>query len=312
MKANVLPFSRYRSQKEFCAHEFFNIAKQDLIAAKVLYRKGLYPEALFFFQQSIEKAYKSYHLFSELGDNHTDSSTTSLPIMKIGHTPTKILERRALDMESRLKDIKRTIDSIPNHHEIYEKIGVDYAELIQQFSELRQVSSQISANRNSQRQMRLHELNDLIVDLSKIMKQSDRLNRDIKRISFDSASREQMKRKNLEMLSPFFKHFPEQAEKFTNENDLLFGNDFEKFEPIFKILIQNRANAGCINVIYSQLSIITQSHESSTRYSSITQSPIREYSRNHPVIRRFNTLVRYAEIANKKFDQIISLSEDLQ
>ena len=301
-----------KSQKEFCAQEFFNIAKQDLIAAKILYRNQLYPEALFFFQQSIEKAYKSYHLLSETGSNLTENSTTSLTIFKIGHTPTKILERQASDMESRLKEIKRIIDTVPNHQEIYENLGVDYTELIQQFSELRRVSSQISANCNSQRQMRLHELNDLIVDLSIMMKQSNRLSREIKKISFDNATREQMKRKYLETFSPIFKHFPEHAAKFTKEIDLLFGNDFEKIEPIFKTYIQHRSDAGCINVIYSQLSIITQSHESRTRYPGIDHSPIREYSRNHPVIQRFNTLVRYAEIANKKFDQIISSSGDLQ
>lgn len=301
-----------KSRKEFCAREFLNIAKQDLVAAKILYRNELYPEALFFFQQSIEKSYKSYHLFSEIGNTNTVDSTTSLSIIKIGHTPTKILERQASDMESRLKEIKRIVDTVPNHQEIYENIGVDYTELIQQFSELRQMSSQISANRNSQRQIRLHELNDVIVDLSIMMKQSHRLNRDITKISFNNASREQMKRKSLEMFTPIFKYFPEQAEKFTCEVDLVFGDDFGKFEPFFKIFIQNRSDAGCINVIYSQLSIITQSHESRTRYPGIDHSLVRVYSRNHPVIRRFNTLARYAEIANKKFDKIISSSGDLQ
>lgn len=42
--------------------ERLNIAKSDLEASRVLYENQLYPQAIFYFQQNVEKANKSLAL----------------------------------------------------------------------------------------------------------------------------------------------------------------------------------------------------------------------------------------------------------
>ena len=41
-------------------YNFLEIAKSDLSASKCLFNNDFYPQSLFFFQQSVEKAVKSY------------------------------------------------------------------------------------------------------------------------------------------------------------------------------------------------------------------------------------------------------------
>ncbi|MCD6371860.1 MAG: HEPN domain-containing protein, partial [Candidatus Aenigmarchaeota archaeon] len=46
--------------------ELLEIAKKDLESAKILYKNNLYPQAVFFFQQSVEKANKALGLMLKL------------------------------------------------------------------------------------------------------------------------------------------------------------------------------------------------------------------------------------------------------
>jgi hypothetical protein len=141
---------------------------------------------------------------------------------------------------------------------------------------------------------------------------SSRATRNIKGIIFNEATKEKMIKKTLETISPFLKFSPDLALEETNKVYNIFGKDFPKFEPVLKIIIQNRFELGCINVIYTNLSFITQGHESSTRYPEINNSPLTIYTQHHPLIRRFNALTRLAGIAHRKFDNILSSSEKLQ
>jgi hypothetical protein len=161
------------TQKEVCALEFFKIAKQDLLAAKVLYRHNLYPEALFFFQQSVEKAYKSYHIFGEIGNRQNMNASNVYSIKDIGHTPTKILEKQASNMEMRLTENMHIINAIPNSEEFYKKTGINFPEVIDQVSKLKQESAKISKERRISNKIQRKEVKRFIAKLSKIIKASN-------------------------------------------------------------------------------------------------------------------------------------------
>ncbi|MFH2142683.1 MAG: HEPN domain-containing protein [Bacteroidota bacterium] len=48
------------------ATTLLNIAQDDLKSSIILYEKGLYPQALFYFQQAVEKSNKAFALFNEI------------------------------------------------------------------------------------------------------------------------------------------------------------------------------------------------------------------------------------------------------
>ncbi len=299
-------------QKEIFAREFLKIAKQDLIAAKVLHRNELYPQALFFLQQSVEKGYKAYHLLSEQGVDNGKISRKDMTIWDIGHVPTKITEKQASDAAERFLKIKNQIDSFPNPEEIYANIGIDFSEMIQQFSTLKNTFAEISSSQRTTKKIRRCVLNNIINEMYISIKKSDRITREFRNITFDDMTKDKMKKKSLDLFLPIIKNSPEHAKKYTDMINDLFGENFQQIEPYIRISMQNRFESGCVNVIYSNLSIITQAHESSTRYPGFSCSPLKEYTRRHPIIQRFNTLTRFAETAHNKFNWILSSMENLQ
>jgi len=236
----------------------------------------------------------------------------NLSIRNIGHISTKISEKMASDMEERFSKIKKDIESFPNHEEINEIIGVDFSELIEQFSELKRMYSSLSSCKELPKKMRLHELDNLLGELYSMLKMSNRAVRNIQNIIFDDVMKEKMKQNALKTISPFLKYSPALTSEEIDKINKIFGTDFTKLEPILKIIIQNRFESGCINVIYSNLAITTQSHESSTRYPNIENSPLTIYTLHHPLVRRFNALARLTRIAHRKFDDILSSEENLQ
>jgi hypothetical protein len=312
MTCNNLNSTLEHAQKEYCAREFLKIAKQDLIAAKVLYKNELYPEALFFLQQSIEKGYKAYHLLSELNNDRQNITGKNLSIRKIGHIPTKIAEKQAAVMADRFQKIKNDIDKFPNRDEIYAAIDIDFPELIQQFHDSRDTYSDLSSSRNVSKKISLRELDGIINTLKICIRNSNTAFRNIKNSTYDEATLDEMKRNSERIMLPMLKSSPDLIEKEKDKLNKIFGKDFPKYEYLIKITIQNRLESGCVNTIYSNLSIITQTHESSTRYPEENNSPLRNYSGWHPLIKRFIVLSRLAGIAHKKFDGILSSAEKLQ
>ncbi|HEX7319980.1 MAG TPA: HEPN domain-containing protein [bacterium] len=63
---------------------FLNVAKKDLKAAQTLYARRLYPQAIFYLQQSIEKSFKAFGI---LYDNLTVVELKN----KVGHFPLRVL-----------------------------------------------------------------------------------------------------------------------------------------------------------------------------------------------------------------------------
>jgi HEPN domain-containing protein len=86
--------------------ELFDIANKDLEAAEVLYARGLYPQAIFSLQQSIEKASKS--LFVKVGA----AESTDLENF-ISHNPIEIIELLSKKEKEIQKENEKLMEKIP-------------------------------------------------------------------------------------------------------------------------------------------------------------------------------------------------------
>jgi len=162
--------------------ELLNIAKSDLEASRVLYENQLYPQAIFYFQQSVEKANKSLALV-------TKQVTEKELYRNIGHEAIKIHE----------KAIKRQKDK-------YEQFN-DHLKL---FPELREVG--FIENFNIKREIRQfdfflsyinkirHDKNKLIHmsswDISRLLKEMEKGKNDIQK-EMQNLSKFRMNDENL-------------------------------------------------------------------------------------------------------------------
>ena len=290
------------NQKISVAQNFLDVAKQDLTSSKILYRNSLFPQALFFLQQSVEKGYKSYHLLSELDNDKKDLKIGTLSTRKIGHTPTKITERIASKAEKRILSIKENIGLYPHPEEIYAVIGTDFSRLIRDLSESRKKYSQISKKSDMCKNINYNVLDELLSELFQLSRRSNETIRVIRNITFDESTKKRMKKEYEKLMIPIFQQIPGNSKNQIDEFTELFGDNFEQFEPTYKAFMEIFVESGYVNAIYAQLSVITQAHENLTRYPEIDKSPLLIYSQRHPIIRRFNTITWFTSIAHRKMD----------
>jgi hypothetical protein len=128
-----------------------------------------------------------------------------LGIRKIGHSPTKIFEKQASNMEVRLRNLKSNIELFPNPEEIYDAIGTDFSDLLQQFSDARKKYSEISTNLEKAKNIRLYELDEMIDELRFLIRQSNRFNRRFEDIIFNETIKVKMKEESLRIIDPIIR-----------------------------------------------------------------------------------------------------------
>ena len=84
------------------AETLFEIAKKDLEAAKCLFERELYPQAVFYLQQSVEKATKSFGNLSE------DEAKED-----IRHKSIKVYKKLLAEERKRLENLEKAIEKFP-------------------------------------------------------------------------------------------------------------------------------------------------------------------------------------------------------
>ena len=93
-------------------------ARKDLEASRILHKKKLYPQAVFYFQQSVEKSVKSFGLIEKMID---EKNLTN----KIGHKPLKIFTRliKKHDKRPKMKKIVKELEALQKDDKAYADIS---------------------------------------------------------------------------------------------------------------------------------------------------------------------------------------------
>jgi len=87
------------------AKNLLEIAKKDLKASKCLYDNGLYPQAVFYLQQSVEKATKTFGILSDFIDENELKDF-------VGHNPLKIHKKVFEEQKRIAENLNRIIGDI--------------------------------------------------------------------------------------------------------------------------------------------------------------------------------------------------------
>lgn len=82
------------------AEILLEISKRDLEAANCLYQNKFYPQAVFYLQQSVEKAAKSFGLLAKMIDESELKGS-------IGHNPLKIHKKIMDQQRQKIEEIKK-------------------------------------------------------------------------------------------------------------------------------------------------------------------------------------------------------------
>lgn len=297
------------STKQF-VRELLAIARKDLKAARLLYRKEFYPQAVFFFQQGVEKGYKAFALHSTvIREKKIDEKPT---ILNVCHTPTKITCISLDQEEKKSQKVKPIVDAVPEVKEVYAKLGINYEEYLHQRTTAKEYIANISKSPQDYRDLTLDDLDNVLTRLSAYSEDFDAGRRSLRQIKLNAETKEMMKRELLDSFEPLKERCPGIIESIKSEFDKAFESEILSSSRKCQEFLLFCCESVYVSLILNDLSIVTQPHESPSRYPGGNLHPTQYYTKELPLIVEFIPLLAYAEKATGMLTKIFDYAERLQ
>ncbi|MCJ7626277.1 MAG: HEPN domain-containing protein, partial [Anaerolineaceae bacterium] len=121
--------------------ELLKIAEKDLQASQVLYENGLYPQAVFSFQQSVEKANKAFALI-------TNQATEKELTRNIGHIAIRIYLKPIEQQKIKYEQFDKQLSEIPELRNTKLLKGFNVRRDIRQFEHFLSYLKKLDKNKN--------------------------------------------------------------------------------------------------------------------------------------------------------------------
>jgi len=281
------------------AKDFFETAKEDLEVSKYLFNGGFYPPAVFYLQQSVEKAVKALGILLKTLDNKRAKKY-------IGHKSKRMFMEF---FKKEIKKLKYICDSLKNEQIVLQlkqelsKIGV-ISNLV--LSALREIMC--SYTEKFEKYVEVYEKLECtsekqLMDCISILEQID---------------------SDLEQMNPTFQNLleekPEMQESFldilskfisTSLNKASFKETKSTLRKVLEIIFKEISGTlpyllpSFMTLCYLSC-IINEKHATDTRYPSDNDDriPSSIYDRDHPLIKSYEKLVGILEKRFKELDYL--------
>lgn len=294
--------------------ELVIISKSDLRASKILHGKKLYPQSVFYLEQSVEKLMKAYGLVNDL-----ITPQELIDRKKASHLAVKIFLQEEQKVKNRLTNMSKFMDQHPDETRNFVFNGKNGFEIHKkQLEESLKFYETIKDATKNPYEGFAEKKKEIIKLTSKIYKtESDfnKFNKKFKRID-NSLLREELK-KSMKMVSknllPIIKvtkpdEYLEAKKAFEEMNiDLLI--------PYVKRLMLNISEEYYIRLSLACLTLITMSHINITRYPYVN-SDLEEnyeytseiYTKDLGIIKTYAELVDIAGKTIDKFDNLYDIT----
>jgi len=251
--------------------ELLNIAEDDLKASRCLYSSKLYLQALFYYQQSVEKAFKT--IFFSMG-------LLSYGEMKrdISHNPLNIFDM--ISDEEYSNKIARIKSNLPKIGEtkFINMLSQYYSSLNEEIvKNFFQLSSEVESNEG--------EIKDVIKALNNYCKETTGINKEGKDSELYKNLIDNKKSETVETFKELFDAlnlYPGLSDKFEVEEIAKVID--ELFDLFKKILIPFLTTSFYLVISLVMISFLTKSLAIRTRYIEKDYNPLDFYKINHPLV----------------------------
>jgi HEPN domain-containing protein len=271
-------------------HVLLYIAERDLAAAESLFEKKLYPQAVFYLQQAVEKATKSFALHNNI--------ISEDELKEISHASLKIYLKIVEEHKNKVKEFQELIKKLPKlkHTTLFKKYedisSEKFDEMLDKFE---------FYLKHSNRKISDKEMEETISELINLETEIE--NKEIK-------SKNEVEN---------FRHlFQEVANTFAGEHPELRENikrGKKRFESLTPELMEELISFSISQAIYCNhllfLSLILCPHVISSRYPypEHGHNPLMVYTVEHPIIKRFD---RLTQITKGVLERMKLFSENFQ
>ena len=262
------------------AEEFLKIAKKDLKATKILYENKLYAQALFYFEQSVEKANKVLAL--------TSNKYSEKDMINFNHDVTRIYKDNFIEQKRRYENLSRNLSQISELNNTEFVKNLDIESMKKECEESLRNLAEIQTERNNLIFISTWEILEILAKMSG----SDKEIKD----SIKSVSNFILTEKDWEeMKNDLFK-------QFENPNNINFTSllqnemddsklSIQELETGIKKFYMQMIHLMSILVYLYPLGILTLPHAVITRYPKKDLSPMDIYNKKLPIIKHLPDLI---------------------
>lgn len=288
---------------EAFAKTFFEIAESDLRASDCLFREGHYPQAVFYLQQSVEKATKFYYVVTKVisGEN------IATEIKQIGHFPLKVFKKLAENEKKKIGNVIDTLEKVPGSKETslmkaFDDLKKDYEKGFEDILKLLDEADRMAREIKSQEGYNFPPKEVLEIGIDRLKKIELQIESRLKEIELQIESLfKQMQQRKVPMiliktlieaiLDCLLCNNPKWREKVKQQFNKAWRSSSltnEMLEEIKKVFESARHY---ISFSLFFLSLVTTPHSSLARYPTEKHNPLEVYNKNHPLIQQFKELV---------------------
>jgi len=277
------------------AENLLEIAREDLEAARCLYERELFPQAIFYLQQSVEKAAKSFGLMTGIINEDELKGRKG-----IGHNPLKINEKAVLRLKTRLEKINKAIGKIPELTGLFK--GVDLNGLSEKTDTALKLFGELEENKRELIFISKEEIEECIDEINKIESKINEANEILSTLSFSEEEFDRSKQHIMEFFDTISRYNPQMVEEIRKEVDNIVTPELiEKILDLFLSIF--------IPMTYSllYLSIITLPHAVPARYPDEDFNPLEVYTKDLPIVQSFNELCEIIEETLFKMENLLEI-----
>ncbi len=287
------------------AETFLEIAKKDLEAAKCLYDREMYPQAIFYLQQSVEKAAKSFALKMKMIEEGELKGRKG-----IGHNPLKIHKKIADEQRRKIERIRKGIEAIPElgNVNLIKLINADKQHEI--LNKSQEFLDYLNAEKVKENLIFLdnREIMDFIEELNKLESETKELSKKASSFSIPNEEFNKLKKDILDFLQVLYKYKPQEVEKARKDLDNLSLNLMER---LLNLILHVIIDSYFIQISLLYLSIITFPHAVTARYPEDNLNPLEIYNRNLPLIQLFEGCVETLEKTLNRIEYVYRTIEEV-
>lgn len=278
------------------AQELLKISQSDLGSAEILYSKGHYGQAVFSFQQSVEKLSKSFGLFAGIIKENELKGRSG-----IGHEGTKIFEKHYSNVEKDYQIIYEKVMNSPNppNKSVMKAMGI-----LQAINQAKRISKKLEKFRNDSIGLVFVPAKEIREVFEEVDKEYGKiLGRPFVKTEFN----EYVKTvsgvlDSLEYLNP---------SKVQEEKAKLIAMDMKEFETKYYAKIKmNIAKFLRLYLTLFFLNIIVLPHSSLSRYPEleVQHSPSKVYTKKLPLVKSLPYLIERQREAILEYKSLIKIA----
>jgi len=285
--------SDIQASRDELARQTLEIAKSDLSAARCLYENRLYPQAIFYLQQSVEKSFKSQIYFLGLANEKEARS-------RISHNTLQVFKKTTEEQDNRINHILETLDENPQLQRKLQKY-IDLDDLGKLSGNAVKMIDRDLKNKTYYKSLSKKQLKHYLITLERIREDIYGIRKAEQTLSPSDEEYERFKTD----LKSFIQDF---VENDLARKDAMGQIDNQVTKTVFEQVIRTYQKTAIISGVvgaYYYLSKIFQWH-AAARYADSAESPLEVYTEEMPLIQEFIPYWEYITSLVNIWDECMS------